>query len=502
MAHTPAIGGEGAAMTLYQRVAERIQGLVDGGTLRPGERIPSVRRLSAQLSVSVTTVLEAYRVLEDRGVIEARPQSGYYVRARHQTPPLPRKTECAPTPMPLEDGERILRIVNEAAQPGIVCLGSAVPSHEFFPNARLNRELARAVREEPERALAYDVVEGHGELRVQIARRAMEAGLSLTPDDIVTTGGGQSAMYLCLRAVTKPGDTVAIESPTYYGLLESLELLHLKALEIATDPETGICLDALSDALDAQPIAACALVPNFGNPLGHCMPSESKRRLVSLLAHHDVPLVEDDVYGDLYFGTSRPRSARAFDTDGRVLWCSSFSKTLSPGYRIGWAAPGRYRRAVTRLKFAAQVAAPTPPQMAVARFLESGGFDRHLRRLRRTYRELTLRMSGAIAAHFPEGTRVSRPQGGQVLWVEMPEAVDALALHDAAIAEGVSIAPGPIFSASGRYRNFVRINTAMPWSGEVERAVESLGRLVHEAAGRRRTRGPRVVRGSARSNGR
>jgi DNA-binding transcriptional MocR family regulator len=473
--------GDAAGLTLYQRVAMRVQGLVDGGTLRPGERIPSVRRLAAQLGVSVTTVLEAYRLLEDRGVIEARPQSGYYVRPQHRTPPLPRKTEGARSATTLDVGEMILRVVNEATQPDVVCLGAAVGSLEFFPTARLNRELARAVRAEPERSLAYDAVQGHEELRVQIARRALEAGLSLTPEDLVTTPGAQSAMYLCLRAVTEPGDTVAIETPTYYGLLEILESLHLRALEIATFPETGICLDALGEALAARRVAACALVPTFGNPLGHCMPDEKKRRLVELLARHEVPLVEDDVFGDLAFGVSRPRAAKAFDGEGNVLWCSSFSKTLSPGYRIGWAAPGRYLSAVMRLKFAAQVAAPTPPQMAVARFLEGGGFDRHLRRLRRAYRELTLRMSSAIAECFPSGTRISRPAGGQVLWIELPENVDAMRLHDAALAAGVSIAPGPIFSASRRYRSFIRINVATPWSPSVERAIATLGRLVHEA---------------------
>jgi DNA-binding transcriptional MocR family regulator len=271
---------------------------------------------------------------------------------------------------------------------------------------------------------------------------------------------------------------VAIETPTYFGLLEALESLHLKALEIATHPRDGICLDELGEAIRNDNIAACVLVPTFGNPLGHCMPEPAKRRLVRLLAAAGIPLIEDDVYADLAFSGPRPPAAKAFDETGNVLLCSSFSKTLAPGYRIGWTAPGRYRREVERLKYSTSVATATPTQMAVASFLESGGFDRHLRRMRRTYRDLLGRMSAAVAEHFPEGTRLTRPEGGHVLWVEMPPGVDSLELHEAALDQGVSIAPGPLFSATQRYRNFLRLNCAVPWTDAVEGAVRRLGKLV------------------------
>ena len=468
--------------TLYQQVASRIESLIEGGTLRPGDRIPSVRKLSGQLDVSISTVLEAYRLLEDRRLVEARPQSGYYVRHRADAPPEPKKSTSLRRAVPPEPDELVLRVLRDSRDPRLVPLGAAIPSADFLPTSRLNRLLAQVAREDPHASQQYDSVNGFEELRLHIARRMIEAGCSVTPDDIITTGGTQEAVFLCLRAVTKPGDTVAIETPTYYGLLEAIESLHLRALEIATDPRDGVCLDELERALRTRSIAACAFVPNFGNPLGHRMPDDKKRRMVELLAEFEVPLVEDDIYADLCFDGERPHAAKAYDRRGLVMLCSSFSKSLAPGYRVGWAMPGRFLQRVARLKFSSSVATTTPTQMAIARYLSQGGFDRYLRRLRRTYKELTHWMTGAIAEAFPAGTRVSRPGGGHVLWVEMPESVDSIWLYEAALEDGVSIAPGPLFSATDRYRNFIRLNCAQPWTEKVARGVERLGALVARAS--------------------
>jgi DNA-binding transcriptional MocR family regulator len=210
------------------------------------------------------------------------------------------------------------------------------------------------------------------------------------------------------------------------------------------------------------------------------MPDEKKKRLAAQLERAAVPLVEDDVYGDLSFDQRRPPPVKAYDTSGNVLLCSSFSKTLAPGLRVGWAAPGRYRRAVERLKFNSMLAVPTATQIAVAGFLEEGGYDRHLRRLRRSCAELVARTSDVVSRSFPSGTRVSRPRGGCVLWVELPVGFDALRLYEQARAERIAIAPGPIFSATERYQNCFRIAASTPWTSGVERGLERLGELVGE----------------------
>lgn len=464
---------------LYRAVADHVEGLIEEGTLAPGSRIPSLRQLSRQMSVSVTTVMEAYRLLEDRGVVEVRPQSGHYVRLDPRSaPPEPERTATCDRAAPLDAAELIERLVKEASQPGLVGpFGAAVPSAEFLPTRRLNTLLGRAVRRDPVASQSYDSVPGREELRQEIARRALDAGCSISPEEIVVTTGATEAISLALRAVTKPGDTVAIESPTYHGFLQVLEGLHLNALEIATCPRDGICVECLAEAVERGEVAACLLVSSFGNPLGYSMPEEARRQLVEVLARADLPLIEDDTYGDLPFADHRPPALRSFDTEGRVLLLSSFSKTLAPGYRTGWIAPGRYRKDLLRMKLGSTMATATPTQMAIAEYLATGGVDRHLRKLRRTFKDLVRRMIRAIGEHFPGGTRVTRPAGGYVLWIELPEAVDSFRLYHEALAESISLIPGPLFSASQRYGNCLRVSCAVPWSPGVAAAIRRVGEL-------------------------
>lgn len=464
---------------LYERVAGHIQDLIEKGTLRPGERIPSVRRLSDQQGVSVSTVLQAYTVLEDRGLIEARPQSGYYVRVQSWKPPAePEMSRPTTRATEVTVGELVMRVMKAVRDPGLVALGAAIPSPELLPTRQLNRAMAALGRRSPELGSSYDVPPGLTALRIQIARRALDAGCALSPEEIVTTCGGMEALHLSLSAVAKPGDTIAIESPTYFGILQCIESLGMKALEIPTHPRDGVSLDALAYALEHQPIAACLFVLNFNNPLGSCMPDENKRLLVEMLAEREIPLIEDDIYGDVSFTPQRPKTAKAFDKKGLVLLCDSFSKTLAPGYRVGWVAPGRFQEKVELLKTVSTIATATLPQMAIADFLANGGYAHHLRRVQRVYSDQVNLVTEAIAKYFPEETKLTRPSGGQVLWVELPAHIDSLELFHRALTEKISIAPGPIFSAKQKFRNFIRINCGNPWTLTVERALKTLGRIV------------------------
>ena len=469
---------------LYERVAAYIASLIDRGTLRPGDRAPSVRRLSQQQGVSVATVVQAYLHLENRGLLEARPQSGHYVRARRcSIPPEPRVARVCTTASRVSVGTLVARLYGATRDPHIVQFGAAVLSPELLPTDKLNRTLSALARTAGGAGVSYDPPPGLPALRRQIARRSVEWGCAFAADDIVTTFGAMEALHVCLRAVARRGDTIAVESPAYYGLLQLIESLGIRVIEIPASPRAGMDLDALEDALDRHRIKACLAIPNFSNPLGSAMPDEGKERLVAMLARRDVPLIEDDIYGDLHFGDARPRPAKAFDRKGLVMLCSSFSKTMAPGYRVGWTAPGRFREEVERLKFAQTVATATLPQMAVADFLENGGYDHHLRALRRRLAAQVQRVSEAIAEHFPPGTRVSRPTGGFVLWVEMPPGASALALHERALERGISVAPGSIFSAKHRFSNCIRVSCGYPWSDLLDHSVRTLGRLAAEAAG-------------------
>ena len=466
---------------LYERVAQRVVEQVEKGIFRAGERVPSVRQLSHQLGVSIATVIEAYRRLEDAGVLEARPQSGYYVRLRQWQPPAePEVSRPLSSPTTVSITDLALKVLKTARRPDVVQLSVATPHSDILPTRRLNRITAALARRDDGRMHRYDFPPGLPELRQQIARRMLEAGCDVAPEEIVVTSGCQEAVSLCLRAVAQPGDVIAVESPTYYGTLQAIESLGMKALEIPTHPREGISLEALELALERHRVRACVLVLNFSNPLGACMSEDNKRRLVRLLAEHDIPLIEDDVYGDLGFSAPRPKAAKAFDRKGLVLYCSSFSKTISPGFRVGWTVPGRQYTQLEHLKYVNTMAAATLPEMVLAEFLAHGGYDRYLRGVRPLYAQNAERMIQAIARFFPDGTRVAKPTGGVVLWAELPPKLDTLELHRRALERGVSVAPGPLFSAKQKYRNFVRLTFALPWSDRVEQALVTVGRLAQE----------------------
>ena len=357
-------------------------------------------------------------------------------------------------------------------------LGAAYPGAANLPVAKLSRIMASMARSAGARGISYDMPPGSEQLRRQIAKRSLDRGLNLSPDEIITTCGGTEALAICLRAVTKRGDVVAVESPTYFGVLQQIEELGLKALEIPMHPRDGMDLDALERALKGRRVAACLAVPNFNNPLGSLMPDENKRRLVEILARRDVPLIEDDINGGLYHRGDRPRVAQSYDKDGRVMLCGSFSKTLAPGYRVGWVVPGRYYEKVKALKLTSTLATGSLPQLAIADFMANGGYDHHLRSLRRNFAEQIRQMSDAVVEAFPEEIKLTRPTGGFVLWIELPKNVSALKLHERALVEKISIAPGPMFSATQSFQNFIRLNCGHPWTSDLERAVETLGRLV------------------------
>jgi len=465
---------------LHEQVASHIAALIERGTLRAGDRVPSVRRLSRQQGVSVATVLLAYQKLESRGFIEARPQSGHYVRAlRRSILPEPRAARPSCTASRVSIAGLVSKVYGAARDPHIVPFGAAYLSPDLLPTEKLNRTLSAIARTAGGVGVLYDPPPGYPHLRRLVARRAVEWGCSLSADDLITTFGAMEALTLCLRAVAQAGDTVAVESPAYYGLLQLIESLGIKAIEIPALPRVGMDLDALDETLARHRIKACLAIPNYSNPLGSAMTDERKERLVATLARKEIPLIEDDIYGELHFGDARPRPAKAFDRQGLVMLCSSFSKTLAPGYRVGWTAPGRFREKVEQLKFAQSLATATLPQMAIADFIEHGGYDHHLRTLRRRLMTQVQQVSCAIAEHFPPGPRVSRPEGGFVLWVELP-GVSALDLHERALSAGISVAPGPIFSAKARFSNCVRISCGYPWSDVLDHSIRTLGRMVAE----------------------
>jgi DNA-binding transcriptional MocR family regulator len=457
--------------TLYAELAGSLQSLIEQGTLRPGHRVPSVRRMSLQRGVSIATVLQAYTVLENRGYLEARPQSGYYVRPR---PPFqsPEPRMARPMAKPSYVG------VTDLTSSDFMPFGAACPHHSLFPNQKLARLLGSVARRDPTLVSRHTMNWGYEPLTREISRRYLQGGVPLAHDELVVTVGCTEALNLCLRAVTKPGDTVAIETPAYFGFLEMIESLNLRALEIPTSSRDGICLDALRAAIEQNDVKAVLVMPSFHNPLGSLMPDEKKQRLYDLLCEYDLPGIEDDIYADTHFGDVRPKPLKAWDRDGRVMLCSSFGKSLAPSFRVGWTAPGRYLERVRRLKFTNTMGTPAILQKTLAEFLRDGGYDHHLRSLRRAYQQQLHLFAQTMQRQFPEGTRYSRPQGGNVIWVEFPAGVDTLKLYHAALKHRINTAPGALFSVKDRYHNCLRMSCGLPWSDEVEAALGQLAELV------------------------
>ena len=467
-------------MKRYERYANEIGELIRTQALRPGDRLPSVRQASASRNISPSTVFEAYYLLEARGLVHARPRSGYYVNAQR----LPAQAEPA-IALPalqttsVEISDLVFEVLGSTRHLDVVPLGSAFPSPRLYPLDKLARSLTPAMRRLDSRRMVEDLTIGDERLRRQIGLRYVVEGTGVEMAEIVITNGAMEALNLCLQAVTRPGDVVAVESPTFYAALQALEHLNLRAVEVATHPRHGVDLASLADVLQRHPVKACWFMPNFQNPLGSLMPDSSKQAMVELLARHEVPLIEDDVYGEMYFDLRRPPPAKVYDRQGLVMHCSSFSKCLAPGYRVGWVAGGRFAPQIQRLKLMTTLSTAIPSQMALSDYLQRGGYDRHLRQLRlalASQQALALRV---IAQYFPRGTRVTRPQGGYFLWVELPPQVDALQLHRLALSQSISIAPGHLFSADQRFSHCVRLNYGHPGDSRFEEALKTVGELAN-----------------------
>lgn len=465
-------------MKKYEYVAQTLSEQIAAGIYKMGDRLPSIRHLSGQLGVSISTIQEAYLLLERRGLTEVRPKSGHFVtRQQQRLLDLPATRGYSARPSETSNWAKVFQLLYQTETADALYLGRAVPNLSLGTLKPLQRSLAALTRRGELRGLSYDYIFGCDELRRQITRVAVDSGCNLSPDEVIITSGCQEALASSLRALTQPGDTVIVDSPSFYGSLQAIEACGLKVLELPTHPERGISLEAMELALEQWPVKACLITPTFNNPLGYTMADERKARLVELLARYDTPLIEDDIYGDLAYQVPRPRSLKSFDRDGRVILCSSFSKSLAPGLRVGWVAPGRYASRVMHMKYISSMSSATLPQLAVADFIARGGYDRHLKKVRSVYKRGRDYLLEWIARYFPEGTRVSNPQGGYLLWVELPETVNSMALTTAAMDHGIGVAPGELFSSTGKYTHHIRMNYADCPTTKMEKGVRKLGEL-------------------------
>lgn len=460
---------------LYQKIAFGLEDQIKKGTLKTGDKMPSLRTLHREYGVGMTTAIQAYLELESKGLIVSRPQSGYYVNYKPAYLSVPsvskpiggHEPECVET--------LITEMYSTLNNKDITRFSSGVPENELLPIAKLNKELVNAMRNLDGSGTRYETIQGNLKLRNDIARLTYTWNGNLSGEDIVTTAGAMNAISFGLMALTQKDDTIAVESPVYFGILQLAKNLGLKVIELPTHPVTGIELDALKKILPK--IKVCILVSNFNNPLGSCMPEEHKKEVVRLLGERGIPLIEDDLYGDIYFGSSRPKPCKAFDEEGLVLWGGSVSKTLAPGYRVGWVAPGKFKEKIIHQKLIHTFSSTAITQEAVANFLENGRYEHHLRKLRSELHANSLQFASTVAGNFPEGTKISRPQGGFMLWVELDKKIDTADLYERAIRQKISVAPGRMFSLQNQFSNCMRLSYGQRWSETIESKLKQLGKI-------------------------
>lgn len=472
---------------LYRRWADHYLGAIRAGALTTGDRMPSVRSLMRLHSVSLSTALQVCRQLESEGWLEARPRSGYFVRPPRRMPLTPvEEPNFSVPPDPAQYvgmHVRVSSFIAKRRQATITTnLAGARGAPGLYPAQQLKNVALRALRRNPGILVTAGPNNGNPAFKAVLAKRAVSCGLAIAPDDVLITHGGIEALNLALRAVAQPGDTIAVESPTFYGLLQILESLGMRALEIPTSPHTGISLEAFELALRTYDnIKAVVVVPHLQNPLGSIMPDVRKMRLVQLCDQHGIPLIEDDTYSELVNGDTPLTALKAWDHSGNVIYCASLHKTLAPGMRLGWMTAGRWQARVEMLKFAQSRQNEEWSQITAAEFMASSAYDRHLRRLRGALRMQRERTAEAIAAYFPSGTRLSIPDGGMALWVELPRKLSSETVFDAALLEGILVAPGSMFSNSNRFDHFVRISCGEPYSPDLDRALLRLGQIVDQS---------------------
>lgn len=467
-------------MKLYDKVASGLRDNIHSGLFVAGDKLPSIRKLVALHGVSISTVQQAYHQLEMESLVEARPKSGYFVAYSITAPEQPKTSRPAQRPIEVSQWQDVLEVLLSKADVDTIQLQHAMPNMTMASLNPLLKKMSTLMRHHVALSLPYGELKGTLVLREQVAKLALNAGCVLHPDDLVITSGCQEALSVCLRAVTQPGDIIAVESPSFYGSMQAIKAANLKAIEIPTNAEHGLSIEALELALEQWPIKAIAVTPTCNNPMGYSMSEENKKRLYQLAQSYDISIIEDDIYGDISYQSPRPKTIKSFDEDGRVLLCSAFSKTVAPGVRVGWIAPGRYRDKVTHIKYVSSSMCPTLPQLAIADFIQSGGYARHIRRVRLLYLQGRDHLIKCLKRYFPKDTRISFPQGGYLLWVELNKQYDVVKLVSQCKQGEVSVAPGTIFSATGKYRNCMRLNFSEQTESKREQGIQQLAVYINQ----------------------
>lgn len=465
---------------MYQDLADSVEEMIRRGVYVTGDRMPSIRAFSQQRDVSVSTSVRTFHELERRGVVRAAPRSGYFAVSPDELAELPAMGATSQQPLLANGDSGVLKLLEAAHDPGVMDFAIARPAMDLVPSREIQRASRHVWSVDRQRSMAPAFPPGVEELRVLIAKQLAQAGCQISPDELIITQGCQAAIALALRLLTEPGDVVAVEAPTHYGILELLEQLGLQALPIPTDPAYGISMNALELACQQWPIKAFIVVPNFSNPLGYCMYDVCKQRIISVAKHYNVAVIEDDVFGELRENNQRPSPIKRWDEEGHVYYCGSITKTFGSSFRVGWlTVPQVQMQRACEIQHAYTVTVDMHAQLVVAKLLETASIGRLLNHASVTYNRRTALMARRVEDSFPEGTRISRPRGGYLLWIELPDGIDTSVVLDEALQDGVSFAPGKLFSVDRQFEHCLRLNACEFGTRASEKALARLAKIIN-----------------------
>ncbi len=481
-------GGSGAPV--YRQIADHIRDEVRASRIGPGSRLPPIRKLARDLGVNRDTVALAYEQLAAEGVVESTVGRGTFVNP--SPPGIPANGEAFEPPIS-STVERLLDL--ERALPRFGSAPDAVPMHSLVPDSALypadgfRRALNRVLTEHGPELLLYGGPQGHRGLREVLAERLARASVELTADDLVLCHGASQGISLALRLFTAPGDQVAVEDPTYHNVLATFSALGVKPAPVPMR-ETGPDLESLDRTLERPEVKLLYTIPTFHNPMGISTSLAHRRALIEIARRHRKPVIEDAFEMDLRFAGKPVPPLAALDGSGLVIHLFSFSKSLFPGARVGSIfARGRAIDGLLALKRATDHSDSMPLQAAMAEFVRSGAYDKHLTGLRRILRSRRDVLLDALAREMPEGTRWTTPEGGYQCWLELPEAIDTGHLLADAARNGVLFAPGYQFHWDGRTSRCLRLTVAMADEQAIRRGVAALAASVRQRIERPELRG-------------
>lgn len=460
----------------YHVVADRLENNIKNGVYAEGDKLPSIRHLVKAMGVSKNTIISALQLLERKSLIESKPKSGFVVKHLTVFPPPPSPVFDVIQPTPISLPELLQNVLSNGAAFDI--RPSETNNSEHHLINKLHRLINKHTRTQSIRKTQYyDDPMGHAPLREELSRHYSRLGVKLTGAEICTTAGCQHALFLALLATCTTGDNVVVESPGFYGVIQLLQELNLNVIEVPCNPISGLDVEVLAKVTSQYNVKACVVTPAFSTPTGACMPDDAKSALIELANTRNFAIIEDDIYGELGF-RFRPKPIKYFDTDNRVVLCSSFSKSLSRDLRIGWIAGARWHKKIQRLKLISHLAGNQAIQGGLCEFMVDGSYTKYLRYRRNQLEQQRNDLLRTLSAVFKDELKSTLPIGGLSLWLALPKQHNSVSLYHAALAKNITLTPGALFSTKPNFNHYLRMSFCHPMTeGRVE-AIKTINDLV------------------------